>query len=648
MARMVAKDLRNRLCVGLALGLLWVSGPSTAAPREAQRELFATALAAVQADQPLVLPAALRDYPLRPYLEGTVVQRLIARDRPEADAAWAAFRRQHADSPWLRDLEREWWRSLGRRQAWEQLAQAMPAPPDIDDLRCLGLRARLETGGDASLVADTQAVFRTGHSLPEACTRPFEWLRDSGHRPPALVLERLQLALEAREFGLARYLLRLLPEDQRAAPTRALRLRSDPGTAIPALLADPPARLPVDDLMAGWQALTRANPDGAAQLAPRLAALRGLDDDHRAAIWSGLGLRQSWSRLPTAVGFFRKGQAADELTHAWRIRAALWAGDWAQALRWLETLPETMAAEPRWRYWRARAEAAEGRADVAQAGFEGLLDANNVYALLAAWRLGRPLSPRPQPGAPADPAQQARLAADPTIARMRELHALDIRNWFNLEWFAFMAGRAPADADQVSRFAFQQGWWLHGVAAATQARVFDDFVRLYPRPYDAGVMAAARQTDLPPALIYGLIRQESLFEPRAQSPAKAYGLMQLLLPTARGVARRHDLPIPEREDLFEPTRNIPLGARYLMEMRERFGGQWLPAIGAYNAGPNAVARWLPEDPMAPDVWMENIPYNETREYIGKLLWHQAVFGWLASGQPQQPGDFLRPVVAITP
>lgn len=634
---------------GLGGVLLALSVAVPAAEPTAQQAAFESALAAVRDDQPLVVPPLLRGYPLLPYLEGTVVQRLIARDRPEADAAWPAFREAHPDHPWRRDLEREWWRSLARRQAWPVLLAVMPQPPELPDLRCAHLQARLASGQrDAALVRDIQAVFRTGQSLPEACTRPFEWLRDSGHRPAALVRERFDLAVEASEWGLARYLLRLLPEDQRAHPTRTLQLRSDPGTALPALLAAPPKPLPVEDIMVGWRALTRADPEGAARLAPRIAALPGLPADARSAVWSGLGLRQSWSRLPTALTYFRKGGAADDLTHAWRIRAALWAGDWQQADAWLGMLPPAMAEEARWRYWRARARQAVGDVAAAKAGFQALRSANNVYALLAAWRLGEAVVPRPVPGPPADPAVQADLEKHPAIRRMQELHALGIRDWFNLEWFAFMAGRDAAFANQVSRFAFAQGWWLHGVAAASQSQIFDDFVRLYPRPYDAGVMKAATETGVAPALLYAVIRQESLFERQAVSRANAFGLMQLLLPTARSVARRHDLPGPDRDDLFDPTVNIPLGARYLMEMRDRFDGQWLPAMGAYNAGPNAVARWLPEQPMAPDVWMENIPYNETREYIGKLLWHQAVFGWLASGEPQQPATYLRPVVQPAP
>jgi soluble lytic murein transglycosylase len=109
------------------------------------------------------------------------------------------------------------------------------------------------------------------------------------------------------------------------------------------------------------------------------------------------------------------------------------------------------------------------------------------------------------------------------------------------------------------------------------------------------------------------------------------------------LARRHALPRPRREDLFTPARNVALGSRYLLERRERYGGHWLPAFAAYNAGAGNVDRWLPAAPMAADVWVENIPFNETREYVGKLLWHQTVFAWLASGQPQRVESFLGPV-----
>ena len=94
---------------------------------------------------------------------------------------------------------------------------------------------------------------------------------------------------------------------------------------------------------------------------------------------------------------------------------------------------------------------------------------------------------------------------------------------------------------------------------------------------------------------------------------------------------------------MQPQVNIPLGATFLRELHARFDGQWLPALAGYNAGPNAVKRWLPKEALAPDIWIENIPYNQTRGYVQKVLWHVTVHRWRRSGEPQAPSDLLHPV-----
>lgn len=631
---------------GLGLLLMGAAQGQAPPPTPETRALFQKTLAEVRAGRPLQLPAVLRDYPLRPYLEAVDAQQRISRSDDSAESGWRQFVERYPDHPMRRDVERAWWRELGRREQWTALLTAMPEPPDVAEFRCLALRARIELRpDDPTLVPAVQAVFLTGSALPEACTKPLEWLRDRGQRSPSLVRQRVQLALEAKEWEVVRYAITLLPEAQRAEPQRSLRLRTEPASAIPALVANPPAEPPFDDLIEGWRGWVRADMDQAARWVDRVIAMPGLTPQQRQQMLGELGLRFSWSRRPEAMTYFRRAaNAYDERVYTWRIRAALWSNDWPRALTWINELPGDLALQPRWRYWRARALAATGQVETARSLYQGLLGANNVYAQFAAWQLGERITPEPRPGAAADPARQAALAREPALQRMSELHALGLRDWFNLEWFAFLRDRDAAFADQLSHYAFAQGWRLHGVAAATRASLFDDFERLFPRPFETPVLLAASDTGVPPALINGLIRQESLYDTRAVSRANAFGLMQLLLPTAEAVARRHQLPRPTRESLFRPEVNIPLGARYLMEMRDRHGGQWVPAIGSYNAGPGAVARWLPEAPMAPDIWIENIPFNETREYIGKLLWHHTVYAWLMTGEPQRPDRLLAPVV----
>jgi soluble lytic murein transglycosylase len=152
---------------------------------------------------------------------------------------------------------------------------------------------------------------------------------------------------------------------------------------------------------------------------------------------------------------------------------------------------------------------------------------------------------------------------------------------------------------------------------------------------------------LPPELVYGVIRQESLYRSDAVSSAGARGLMQLQIGTARRTARALKLPKPDLDDLFVPSINTSLGAGYLRRLLDRFDGQLPVALAGYNAGPNAAARWLPDESMDADVWIENIPYDETREYVQRILWHRLMFRWLADdSRGEQKGFRLEPVTAL--
>jgi soluble lytic murein transglycosylase len=147
----------------------------------------------------------------------------------------------------------------------------------------------------------------------------------------------------------------------------------------------------------------------------------------------------------------------------------------------------------------------------------------------------------------------------------------------------------------------------------------------YPRPYVELVSEQAKKNALAPSLIYAIMREESAFDPDAESPADAYGLMQLILPTARIAGKALGLP-HDRVSLKRPSVNIPLGARVLGKYRDQFAQDPLLAIAAYNAGPGAAQRWRRDRPgLSFDLWVELIPYVETRRYIKRVLGSAAVY-----------------------
>lgn len=163
----------------------------------------------------------------------------------------------------------------------------------------------------------------------------------------------------------------------------------------------------------------------------------------------------------------------------------------------------------------------------------------------------------------------------------------------------------------------------------------------YPPAYRDEVRRYAPAAGVPVDLLQALMREESGLDPRAVSPAGAVGLTQLMLPTARSVARRAGLPRPTRASLMRPPTAIRLGARFLGQLIRRFDGSVALALAAYNAGGGAVGRWLSErGKLDLDEWVEEIPYDETRGYVKRVLRSYAAYR-LLYGKPAEEALDLR-------
>ncbi|MGK3996787.1 transglycosylase SLT domain-containing protein [Sorangium sp. So ce1024] len=168
----------------------------------------------------------------------------------------------------------------------------------------------------------------------------------------------------------------------------------------------------------------------------------------------------------------------------------------------------------------------------------------------------------------------------------------------------------------------------------------------YPRPFAAIVAAETQRSGIPEALAYAIMREESAFDPKVASHAQAYGLMQLIVPTAKRMAKPLGLPWTA-DALRRPEINVALGCRYLSVLRNQFSDNPLLAIPAYNAGGGAPKRWIAERPSQSfDLWVERIPYQETRLYTKRVLASLAVYELLYAGT--QPGEALRTPLPASP
>ncbi len=597
---------------------------------------------------------ALQRYPLYPYLQAARLNRQLATARPAAapagtasklplDDEIAAFIAQQGDRPVTRTLRSAWLSHLAARQAWPSYLEHYRADRDTQaTLRCHGLAARVALGQTDGLAEELTNTWLTAKSLPDACDPALAWWRARGGPGDVLVERRARLALTAGEASLARYLAKSLSSERAAPLLQWAALIEQPAREIAALIAQPARPVESPALEDGWLRYARADAEAAAAMYPALVQARALDARAASPFALSVALALSWSRHPRALEFFRlvHEDDFDERAHEWHARAALWAGDWRAVAAAIAAMPDVLRDQARWRYWSARASEQLGDSAQARELYALVLPTDNWYAAHAAARLERKYTPRLEPLALSDAAIDS-LAADPAFVRTRELLLCGMDSDATAEWRAAFDNLPLPRQVQAVGLASRWGWHDQAIATAARLKLFNDYDVLYPRPFDADVRSASRRTGLPEELIYAIIRQESLFRADAASSAGAIGLMQLLPETARITARRAGLPVPTRAQLTVPAVNIPLGSEFLASLVQRFEGETALAAAGYNAGPNAARRWQPAAPMDLDVWVENIPFNETRAYVQRVAWHALVFAWLVDRKPREVKYWLR-------
>jgi soluble lytic murein transglycosylase len=381
---------------------------------------------------------------------------------------------------------------------------------------------------------------------------------------------------------------------------------------------------------------------------PRLAAEQlarqeaRLQDGERQWAWGQVAWQAALRHLPEASGWYLKAGAAplsDEAAQ-WRIRAALRALDWERVRAAIEEMPPTLAEQPAWIYWLGRARQAEGRIDAADALFARLSGRPDFYGRLADEELGRPIMLPPE-AAPPTADELARIAGDAGIRRSLALLRLNLRIEGVREWN--WATRAMDDRELLAaaRAAERAGIYDRAIASAERTRAEHSYALRYPSPFGEQIRPAARRQSLDDAWVYGLVRQESRFVVNVRSSAGASGLMQLMPATARWMAARIGLKDFHPGRVNEVETNLLLGASYLRMALERLDGHPLLASVGYNAGPGRARKWQEAGrPLEGAIYVETIPFTETRDYVKKVLSNTLYYAALLHGEARSIKHWL--------
>lgn len=599
------------LWVGALLAVSAAAAPGDSAVRQAQQ--------AFEARKAANLERAAREVPadhvLAPYVE---FWRLMLTNGA-ADARIADFLARHPGSRMAEALRAEWLKSLGAREAWPLVLAEYPRLVRPEPIHhCYAHRAEWEQG-QRSRQREAVALWFTGRDMPSACSPLFQRMLDEGLLREEDVWRRLRLAFEAGNPNVARVVAHSLPAAARPSAAIIDQAARDPARMLNAGGAlDFSRRGDREVALYALDGLARRSSDEAERALRRWAA-QFTETEQRVA-WAQLAAWAARRHEPRALAWFTQAgaDALNDFQREWWVRAALRAGAWPAVRQAIDGMGEAKRAEPVWRYWRARALAATGQRVAANAIFLPLSREHHYYGQLAQEELG-PVAQAPLINIKTGGEALAEVARHPGIARAVALYELGLRQDAAQEWNWAVREFSDPQLLAAAELARRMEWYDRAINTAERTRDLHDFELRFIAPYRELAQKAARENGIDEAWVFGLIRQESRFISHARSRVGASGLMQIMPATGRWIAQRLGIKSFHPNQMQDPARNIQFGAYYLRHVQDSLDGSPVLATAAYNAGPGRAQRWRDGREMEAAVYIESIPFAETRDYVKKVM-----------------------------
>ncbi|CAN7639504.1 lytic transglycosylase domain-containing protein [Variovorax sp. LjRoot175] len=592
---------------------------------------------------------------------------LLPQARGHALEPWAAYwelkaRLQEASASEVQDffsryagtyqedrLRNDWLMLLGQRRDWDGFATLHPAYRMNDDaqVRCYAILVETLRGGNATK-AQADEVRRNWlgqRELDDGCLTAADRMIAAGQMSPNDAWKKARLSIEANRPQAARAAVLLAAPDAVAQfdELNASMAKFLTGRAFVATKAR--KELVVLALIK----MTIADPDMAAsQLESKWGPM--LTSEERNWLWGAIGRQYAVKLSPAAGGAFanvtKNGDLSDDML-AWKTRAALRSGHWKNVQAAIDAMSESTQQDPTWIYWKARALHAQGgdeRRAQARALFESIAGTRGFYELLALEELGERATVPTRP-APLTAEEKDAARNNPALNRALNAIAIGLRPEGTREWnyatnLHDKGGMGDRELLAAADLACRREVWDRCINTSERTKGMIDVEQRYPMPFRDTVVRKSEEIGLDPAYVYGLIRQESRFIMDARSGVGASGLMQVMPATARWTANKIGLAGFTPGQINDRDTNITIGTNYLKLALDDFDGSMALAAAAYNAGPGRPRNWRNGPVMEAAIWAENVPFNETRDYVKKVLANATNYAALITGRPQSIKDRL--------
>jgi soluble lytic murein transglycosylase len=648
---MISKVFRN-----LALGLACVLAAGAALAKDSGKnsadESLLAAYDAYRAGDPIKLSRhakKIEGHVLEPWLD---YWRLSMRLEDVPNREVREFLATHADLYVNERLRSDWLRVLGKRSEWPEFdRQALRYTRDDLEVSCYRWISRLEHGDDSAL-AEATAMWLEPTELPDGCQRLSAILSARGRLSVTDVWRRVRVLFEHGQITAAKTALALLPKNEAPDERMLAEAARQPKRFLERLPKALETRAAHEVAVLGAIRYARIDPAGtAAALAGPLA--ERLSESELRYVWGVVGYEGAREHHDDALNWFaRAGDTPLEDRHlAWKVRAALRDGEWPVVRESIDRMSLAAAHQSAWIYWYGRALSRQGEEMGSRAYFLRIAGQADFYGLLASEELGYVMG---LPDVTHVPSEQevAAAAEEPGLKRALELIRLGIRVEGVREWLFTIRSFDDARLLAAAELARRDGVYDRAIHTADRTSRLHNFTLRYPMPYQDVFRGYAATHGVDEAWVLAVVRQESRFITDARSSAGAAGLMQVMPGTARYVAAKIGLRNYRPKAVTNLETNVTLGTGYLKLVMEQLGHPVL-ASAAYNAGPKRARRWRDDKPLEGAIYIESIPFSETRDYVKKVMSNAVYYSAVLEKKPvplksrlgviQPPGSSEPPV-----
>ncbi|HEY5602270.1 MAG TPA: transglycosylase SLT domain-containing protein [Gammaproteobacteria bacterium] len=599
---------------------------------ELKRALFRDAVTALEVGDLQTfetLKAQSTDYILYPYLEYYGLRNRLS---SASNEELMAFIDNYKDTPLSYKIRTQWLYRLAEDQSWEQYLKVYGRQNGAK-LRCAYLHARLATDNSKKTrqeaMNETKELWKTASEQTKECDYIFSQFEKSNLFSTQLIWDRIDIAMDKGDTRLAGEFSKKLGKQDQKQVELWIDVHKNPAKHLESkkLLKDTPVNRTI--IIHGVKRVARGNAEQAKAAWAKLQHKRGFSPQQLGEMQQFIGLRSAYQQHPNAHAWLNeinKKWVDDDVLY-WRAMSALRMQDWKALEKNIGQLPKKEREEPKWQYWQARAWEQLGKKEQAKKRFEEIAAQTNYYGFLSADRLGVTYSFNMEPLA-RDEQIIGKIAGIPAIRRAHELFLVDQHDEARSEWSVATEKFDSTWLQQAALVSHDWQWHHNAIMTVAQTPHLNDYNVRFPTPFRELVFNQANAHGINPSLIYGVARRESAFRPNARSSVGALGLMQLMPDTARLESKLLGRERPSYSDIINAENNILLGSSYLNRMLERFGGNQALAAAAYNAGPKRVDSWIPENnPISSDIWVDTLPFKETREYVRAVLAYSTIFDW---------------------